>query len=687
MIKKNIPIMLAFIVFIICLVILFLGDNIGLSDNGDYARIIENNDIRYIQKENNNYIFRDKYAMKVEGENFFKQIVSLFKSTDGVEYVTPHHHIIKLSKLLNYFNNLIFRKNIDNYNIFFLAIIYISLFTLSSFYIISAFDNNKYRIISFILILFFFCDAGYILYFNSFYGEALQYVCVMLILGIILQLINNKFSYFKLILLFITIYYFGGSKLVNIPLAIILVISTLIFLLNRKDLKFKIVLISMIILTTTSLVVLYMQVPKWMSDVTNYQAVFFGILKQSDSVNQDLERLKLPNEYKVLANTNAYMSEYEIDIHSDEFKSEFHNNISKGKILKYYLLNPVKLMQKLCLSIENSCNIRPAYLGNDTQILSYQTNRWSMWSNLRLFSNFLYEPIFVILILVGLGIYCLYKCIYKRDKDKILPTFYLLILLLGIVINLVLPIICNGEADLAKHMFLFTNLVDILFVIGIFKLIINFDKIYKNRKMLICSILSIIILIIYIIVCNYTPMKTMYFGTYKGEKIKWDILEEKENNVVRLISHDSIAKLPFDDNSNLWKTSTIRLWLNSEFLQEFSKEEINLIQDTNQNIILSNENINLKEKGNHPHFYTYIKKRSNDLKNTAYSYNSMDIVSLPTFEDIKKINNPKKEIWTIEPYTSNGFMIRTYTKNGLVLKQDVKSKLDIRPIIEIKINN
>ena len=41
------------------------------------------------------------------------------------------------------------------------------------------------------------------------------------------------------------------------------------------------------------------------------------------------------------------------------------------------------------------------------------------------------------------------------------------ILILGLWINLVLPVLTNGEADLAKHMFLFINCIDILFFVCI----------------------------------------------------------------------------------------------------------------------------------------------------------------------------------------------------------------------------
>ena len=684
MIKKKLPMIFSIIIFFVCIMILFAGNNIGLSDNGDYIRIMQVNNISYLQDENNSYLFRDIYKMKIEGNGFFEQISNLFKSSEGVEYQTPHHHIIKLSKLFNYINNCITNKSLENYNIFFLAIIYISIFALGSYYIISAFSNNKYQIISFILILFFFCDTGYILYFNSFYGEALQYACIFLIFGVLLQFINNKFSYFKLSVLFIAIYYFAGAKLVNIPFAIILSLSTIIFILNKKDIKFKIVTGILVLASIISLIILYIQVPKWMSEVTDYQAVFFGILKQSDNVEKDLKKLNLPVKYSALANTHSYMNNYEIDIHSKEFKLGFHDNISKGKILKYYLFNPIKFISKLSLSIENSCSIRPAYLGNSTKELVYQTNRWSMWSNLRLFMHFLYEPIIIFVLIIGVGILLIYKLINKKYRSEYIKIFYLLILIIGIGINLVLPIICNGEADLSKHMFLFTNLIDILFTIIVFKLIIDLKEIYLNKKKQICLIILSLVLIIYVVLCNYRLSDTIYFGKYNGEKIKWNVLY-KNSNTIRLISQKPITQLAFDKNgSNLWETSSIRKWLNSEFLSEFTADELSLMNEINQNIILSNEHIQLSERGNHLHYYTYVKNSSDDLIDSAYSYEVIDKVSLPTFKDVQNIGKINNKIWLIEPYTNNDYMVRIYEKNGLVLKNSVKEGLNIRPVIEIK---
>ena len=125
--------------------------------------------------------------------------------------------------------------------------------------------------------------------------------------------------------------------------------------------------------------------------------------------------------------------------------------------------------------------------------------------------------------------------------------------------------------------------------------------------------------------------------------------------------------------------------MNTEFLKEFTNEEINLMNDINQDVILSNGYIQLSEKGNHLHYYTYVKNSSDSLKDTAYSYKSIDKVLLPTFGDVKTIGKSKNNIWMIEPYTNNDYMVRIYEKNGLVLQNDAKTILEIRPVIEIKI--
>ena len=45
-------------------------------------------------------------------------------------------------------------------------------------------EPRKMQIAVFLIFIFIFCDAGYLLYFNSLYGEPLQYVSLMILIAL-----------------------------------------------------------------------------------------------------------------------------------------------------------------------------------------------------------------------------------------------------------------------------------------------------------------------------------------------------------------------------------------------------------------------------------------------------------------------------------------------------------------------
>ena len=70
----------------------------------------------------------------------------------------------------------------------------------------------------------------------------------------------------------------------------------------------------------------------------------------------------------------------------------------------------------------------------------------------------------------------------------------------------------------------------------------------------------------------------IYFGAYENSPIAWLILETQEDKML-LISKEPVVQMAFNDEVKnvTWETSSIREWLNDEFLTEFSDEQKNQI--------------------------------------------------------------------------------------------------------------
>ena len=421
--NRIFPFIGALMVVILCSLLLYAGENVGLSDNGDFRRVLLVNNLEYADETNHYYLFKQDYKMTVHGETFKEKAKSVYRiDAENEIYSSPHIQVIKLSKLLNLISNTLSGKDETTYNIAWLAAIYISMLAMAAWGIFTFVQDLKKPIRYAILALFLviFCDAGYILYFNSFYGEPLQYVVLMMLISVGLMIYKRP-SIPKVIYFYISLYFFAGSKLANVPYSIIVSMLAAVIMILRKDKKFKITVIAAAAVSIGFMINLYVSIPDWMQNDTTYQAVFFGIVKESDTPEKDLEQLGVDTKYTCLVNTHAYMdeAEYPVDITSEEFKRDFYDKVSKMDILMFYLFHPKRFDNILYIAIESSAYVRPPNAGNSSTVIMETTDRWSIWSNVRVALKFLYSPVVIYAIFILLTIYIVLVdifLIYHRKK-------------------------------------------------------------------------------------------------------------------------------------------------------------------------------------------------------------------------------------------------------------------------------
>ena len=665
---------------------LYLGDNVGLSDNGDFRRVLLGNNLKYADDTDHYYLFKEDYKMTVSGSTFSEKVKSVCETNKENEiYSSPHFMVIKLSKVLNLVSNTVFHRDETSYDIFYLAAIYIFLLALAAWGIFTFFADFKRSQRIAVLILFFvmFCDSGYLLYFNSFYGEPLQYVSLMMLISAGLMIYKRP-SVPKVVYFYAVLYMFAGSKLVNIPFSIIVSLLAAVIMILRKDRLFKAAVVISAVVSVGFMINLYVSIPDWMQNDTTYQSVFFGVIKESETPEKDLEELGTSPDYAVLMNTHAYMdgSDYPLDINSESFKEKFYDKVSKTDILFFYIRHPGRLFKELNTAIENSAYIRPPGLGNSKTEIMGTTERWSAWSNIRIAMKFLYSPLVIYIIFAALSVYIILVDIFliRRRKLEIPNRLYMLcganVLILGLWINMVLPIIGNGEADLAKHMCLFTTCNDILFAV----LLIGMFNMSRGRIIACSAAVAAAVMVFYV----SPPKQVVSFGTYNGNPIKWEVLSQENDNSVILITKKCINEMSFDDSSNNWEKSDLRVWLNGEFLKEFTDAEKNKIEPVVNEVLLSYDDRNLAVSGDHAHYWNFTKKTVNDLSETAYRCYVEDKVFIPTPGMLGETDS-NGSYWVLCPYGSNSYMERYMKSNGFILHTNVKNKKGVRAVLKCRL--
>ena len=528
-----------------------------------------------------------------------------------------------------------------------------------------------------------FCFLGYLLYFNSFYGEPLQYVAMMAAIGLGLNLIEKPKDCFKLVCFYISLYFFAGSKLVNIPLAIIAALFSLALVFKEKSKPFEAALVSSVLIFISATGIMAVSVPEWMDYDTTYQSVFFGILKESDTVKEDLNELGIDEKYACLANTNAYMTGYPLDIHSEDFKKDFYEKINKVDVAVFYIKHPVRLFKNTVISLADSAYIRPMYLGNSPTERMGQSYRWSIWSIFRVKTRFLYNPFFVYFLLIFTVLMSVLYMI-KRKSLRALPF----ILLAGAAFeNLILPYMLNGAADLSKHMFLFVSLIDIAFFSAVMLAVLNSKKI-KYKGYIFAAALCITA--VCAVAGTLSSPAEIKFGTLNKEKISWEIIRKNDDGTVRMISKKPIAFREFDTSgefgSNLWSESTLRKYLNGDFLSCFSDEETERIVKTENKVYISDAYSEEKDGGSRAKFWSANPKRLDYGNEDAYYQIVSDRVFLPSLSDVmnKQFVN-LSPFWIIDAYGGNANMVRASDRNGYIIFKDAETLLGVKAVITVKL--
>ncbi len=683
--KRTFPLIGAVIVFALVFCVLYLGKNVGLSDNGDFRRVLLVNNLEYENDDNYYYLFKRDYKMKIEGDTFGEKAAYLCQNNDAEEiYSSPHFVIIKASKLMNFLINIVFHRDESHYDIGCLAFIYTLMLSLAAWGIFTFFADSKkrIRIAVFVIFIVMFCDAGYILYFNSFYGEPLQFVSLMMLVALGL-LIYKRPTIPKVACFFVSLYFFAGSKLANVPYAVIVSLLALSFAFLRKERRYKIGVAVSVLAAAACIANLYLSIPDWMHEDTTYQSVFFGALKETETPDRDLKEFGIDEKYMPLINTHAYMQEdeYPIDIHSDEFREDFYEKVGKLDVVFFYIRHPVRFVGKVAFAIENASCLRPLNLGTSETVIMDSTNRYSLWSNLRVASKFLYNPIIVFLMALLLTAYVVLINVFlvkeKRETNEkrlyIIMVMY--ILLAGLWINMCLPIIGNGEADIMKHMFLFENCMDVL-TAGI---ILGIVSMHRRNKIISVVTLAAVISALQI----GKPKETMEFGTYNGEPIQWEVMATDEDGTKTLVTKKCVEQRAFDDSDNMWETSSLREWLNSDFVREFTLDELSRIQPVQNEVMLTYNDRHMAESGNHTHIWSATRDAAADLSETAYKYTVDDMVYIPTLDMMDTID-VNGSYWILCPYGYNEKMQRYMKNDGFVLHTNVDNVRGVRAAVKIK---
>lgn len=473
--KLKTEVIAALAVIIILSLILMPRPITGVADNGDFARIMNSTGLTYLSNDREERYFG--YVNRLYNTGYIIPFGGSYLSTQ-----------IPLVLLAVYLSKAI--SGTALFDVRSLGVIYILILAAAAFLTAGRIRRKAgfASLFSALVFILVFCDIGYTAYFNSLYGEPVTFTFLLLMAGMALTLAAEEKPAIWMLLLFGTAaLFFAGAKVQNAPagwLAALLCIRLAWF---RKDAVWRSIAIFAAAAVTFVSLSCYLCVSKEIRVCNKYQSVFYGVLKNSPDPAGDLQELGLDPSLAPLAGTNYFMESYPIDIRTPEFKKMIYDNINYTKVAGFYFRHPARFLQKLEFAAENGFQLKQG-VGNFEKypgIPYKQTNNTlGFWSDFKM--KVLPHTLFFIVIFYAVVFLALAYEYGKSENPgkRFLVEFFGFIALTGIM-QFILPIVADGEADISKHLFLFDVSFDLLFSSGLTYIVLKVlaaVRHFKERK-------------------------------------------------------------------------------------------------------------------------------------------------------------------------------------------------------------
>jgi hypothetical protein len=438
---------------LILITFIFKPPVIGVADNGEFYRILSSCGL---------------YSITGTMFNYVNTTYGIMNNGTHVSFTSTYSIFISIAV---FFNKLLYSKTY--FNLRFLSFIYSAMLICSAYMTLKVIKMRTKWInwLLVALVVLIIGDVGYEAYFNSFYIEAAEYSSFILAVSAYIYTISReKTPIWSCIIFFIALTLFTGLKQTYLIVALLGAILGLRLIILRKDVLWKILCItlSIFVLSTSALCFTVNSDNK----INLFESVFYGVLKDSKTVDADLNALGLNKSLSPLANTVYYNANVQYRPDGEFMKTEFYNKISYTKIATFYATHPLRFINKMAITSNNAFRIVQAYLGNFEIPYANKTNinMYGIWSRAKMLI-----PNNIITVLVFFCLY-FYFIIKERKvftgqkgkkKNNVLFADLLLFITLTAIVAFVSPYITAGEADISKHLFMFNLSFDILLTAGL----------------------------------------------------------------------------------------------------------------------------------------------------------------------------------------------------------------------------
>ena len=185
------------------------------------------------------------------------------------------------------------------------------------------------------------------------------------------------------------------------------------------------------------------------------------------------------------------------------------------------------------------------------------------------------------------------------------------------------------------------------------------------------------------------PGAYVTLGSYEGQPLTWLVVEEN-GGTLTLLCQDADITLPFDLSShNDWRASTIRVWLNGEFLDGFTEEEQALLLERDNIFLLPQRFRAEADSGSLDFACSHIATLCARGYDRAYQTTVTDVVTLPDIDLIARLAQASTDVsgrsyWLEVSYCRTENLVRYVAEDGHVYFGPAEVTHAIRPVVEVR---
>lgn len=475
-VAQSPPAVAAIISAMIMIMVLMVHPLIGMADNGDFYRAITGHGIYKLDRYESDQFF-DYFSSKYGLNQYYNDNEkSLFSS---------HNLYIKAAIFLN----RLFSPDKGIFDIRFLSVFLLIELVIGIAMLVDYISYRKSLFQGMVLALMgvvIFADTAYTAYFNSFYGEGLVYVSMLILVMSALLMTQRRYPPLPLFLSMlinsiILIFSKQQSATEGVPLFILFI--GMVFFIPKANKLLRKFAAGGAVLVAVCGIVMYTIIPENFVYTNQYHAMTRGILMMGEDPEEVLDGFGIDRQYSILDSSIYYERYPAVDVEDKQFIDNFYSKYGFVSLTAYYMTHPRELIMMLDKAAENGYMIRPAVQGNYEREAGRApgelTRFFTLYSSLK--EQYIPNTIGFVLIwlLAVLGV-------SFRDKGKLLVMICTVIM--G-VIQIGTSIIGAGDADLAKHIFMYNVSFDLIsyicFAPIITSLIISFTKriiLFSNKK-------------------------------------------------------------------------------------------------------------------------------------------------------------------------------------------------------------